>query len=115
MTMFSWAPTTSIIASFSLILLGLSGCKKPWMGKYTSPGYDNCMLLEYVEVYADQSADVKYLGLRHEANFSAYFREEDSVLNIRELNKEWFFKWNGNDTLFEVSNIDPYCFLVKSK
>jgi hypothetical protein len=113
--MFSWAPIAPIFAAFSLALLGLSGCKKPWMGKYASPGFNDCMLLEYVEVYPDRSADVKYLGLRHEANFPAYFREEDSVLIILELNKEWFFKWKGNDTLFEISNIDPYCFLVKSE
>lgn len=100
---------------FSLLALGLNGCKpKPWQGKFVA-SRDKCMLLDFVEVHADQTADVKYDALEDVANFAASYNSDDSLLLIRELNKEWAFKWNGNDTLFEVSNIDPYCYLVKEK
>lgn len=77
-----------------------------------APPENQCYLLEFVEVHMDNTADVKYEALKDVANFAAYFRTSDSLLNIRELNKDWFFRYR-NDTLFEVSNIDPYCFLVK--
>jgi len=105
----------AITALFSPLLVGLNGCKpKPWQGKFVA-SRPNCMLLESVEVHPDETADVKYEALEEVANFAAHFNNDDSLLLIRELNKEWAFKWNGNDTLFEVSNIDPYCYLVKEK
>ncbi len=104
-----------VILIFSISLLLLPGCKKePWQGKFVAPEGNQCYLLDYVVVHQDNTADVKYEALKDDANFAAYYRESDSILNIREINKDWFFKYR-NDTLFEVSNLDPFCFLVKEK
>ena len=65
-------------------------------------------------VHADNTADVQYEALKEPANFDAKFNDKDSVLLIRELNREWIFQYR-HDTLFEVSNLDPFCFLVKEK
>lgn len=98
-----------------LIFLTISGCKKkPWEGKFVAPEGNSCFLLDFVKVYPDNTADVKYEALKHEVNFAANFFPEDSILTIRELNREWFFKYR-NDTLFETSNLDPFCILVKEK
>lgn len=79
-----------------------------------APPENNCYLVEWINVYPDNTTDVKYEALKDEANFESMFREEDSLLFIRELNREWIFKLS-HDTLFEVNNVDPYCFLVKEK
>lgn len=98
------------------LLLFLCGCEaKPWQGKFVAPPGDKCYVLESIDVHGDQTADVKYEALNDFANFPILFREEDSILFVRELNREWAFKWNGNDTLYDVSNQDPYCFLVREK
>lgn len=93
----------------------MAGCKeKAWEGKFVAPQHNNCYLLEYVKIYPDKTADVKYEALQEEANFESMYDEKDKILYIRELNKEWAFRLS-NDTLFEISNLDPYCFLVKEK
>lgn len=104
-------------AVFSAALfLFLCGCEaKPWQGKFKAPKDNTCFLLESVEIYGDNTADVKYEALKDIANFPTRFQEEDSILIIRELNRQWAFKWTGHDTLFEISNQDPFCFLVKEK
>ena len=96
------------------LFLFLCGCEtKPWQGKYVAPKGDQCLVLEFVEVHGDETADVKYQALGEVGNFPAYFSEADSLLLVRQLNREWAFKWNGNDTMYEVSNQDLYCFLVR--
>lgn len=70
--------------------------------------------MEYIEVYPDRTADVKYESLKGPVNFEADFDTLNQVLVIRELNKQWGFKLS-NDTLYEVSNIDSFCILVKEK
>ena len=98
------------------LFLFLCGCEaKPWQGTFKAPKGDQCFLLESVKIHGDNTADVKYEALKETANFPVKFFEEDSILVIQELNRQWAFKWNGRDTLFEVSNQDPFCFLVKEK
>lgn len=92
------------------------GCgAKPWQGKFVAPKGDQCYVLEFVEIHGDQTADVKYEALNDIANFPISYREEDSIVFVRELSREWAFKWNGNDTLYDVSNQDPFCVLVREK
>lgn len=96
------------------LFLFLCGCgAKPWQGKFVAPHDNQCFLLDFVEIHGDQTADVKYEALKDVANFPTHFREEDSILIIRELNREWAFKWTGGDTLYEISNQDPFCILVR--
>ena len=111
-TTFSWVRLTAIPVLISLLA---SGCKDtPWEGKFEAPKENNCYLLEYIDFHPDKTADVKYEAMRESVNFESYFRETDSILFVRELNREWAFKYKS-DTLFEMSNQDPYCFLVKVK
>lgn len=107
--------TYSLARLMAIPLISLSiGCTKPWHGKYVAPEKNNCFLLQYVDVNGDNTADIKYQALNEEANFQCKFIEETNILYVRELTKEWAFRLS-NDTLFEVSNIDPYCYLVKEK
>jgi hypothetical protein len=103
---------TAIPALISFLFFGCT--EKPWQGKFIAPADNQCYLLEYIDIHGDATADVKYEALKESANFEAYFRDKDSMLFIRELNREWAFKLKS-DTLFEMSNQDPYCFLVKEK
>lgn len=102
------------IPCISASIIFISGCQRPWHGKFVAPAQNNCILLQYVDVNGDNTADVKYKALYEEANFECKFNEETSILYISELNKEWAFRLS-NDTLFEISNMDPYCFMVKEK
>lgn len=100
--------------SAGLFLL-MCGCgSKPWQGKFVAPGNSQCHILEFVEVHGDQTADLKYADLGEVGNFPTHYSESDSLLIIRQTNRQWAFKWNGNDTLYEVSGIDLYCFLVRA-
>lgn len=92
----------------------LVGCDKPWQGKFVAPEQNNCFLLQSVEVNGDNTADVKYEALQESANFECVFNEATGILYISELNREWALRLS-HDTLFDVSNQDPYCFLVKEK
>lgn len=91
----------------------LMGCTpKQFVGKYTERD-NSCILLEHIEVLPDRTVLEKYISVRDEVQFNAKFIGEDTLV-IPEQQRTWYFKLR-NDTLFEISNIDYRCFLVKEK
>lgn len=101
--------------AFALIILGSIwvGCTpKQFVGKYTERD-NSCILLEHIEVLPDRTVLEKYISVRDVVQFNAKFIGDDTLV-IPEQQRTWYFKLR-NDTLFEISNIDYRCFLVKEK
>lgn len=101
--------------TFTTLIIGsiLMGCTpKQFVGKYTERD-NSCILLEHIEVLPDRTVLEKYISVRDEVQFNAKFIGEDTLV-IPEQQRTWYFKLR-NDTLFEISNIDYRCFLVKEK
>lgn len=99
--------------TFSIIFLvcvSFMACTpKDFVGKFSERN-DSCILLEYVDVLPDRTVLSKYISIRDEVQFNAKFYGD--TLEIPEQQRTWYFKLK-NDTLYEISNIDYRCFLVR--
>lgn len=83
-------------------------------GKYVTP-QGSCIMLEYIEVKPDLTADLKYVSILEPANFYIGFRGADKdTMEVREPNRTWYFR-KSNDTIYEISNNDYMCYLVKEE
>lgn len=102
----------SLLPLFFVCTMLASCTPKQFVGKYTERE-NSCILLEYIEVLPDRTVLEKYISIRDEVQFNAKFIGEDTLV-IPEQQRTWYFKLR-NDTLFEISNIDYRCYLVKEK
>ncbi|MBL0911515.1 MAG: hypothetical protein IBJ09_04005 [Bacteroidia bacterium] len=83
-----------------------------YRGKYVAPE-GSCIMLEYIDVKPDLTADLKYISIWEPANFYISFRgEHKDTMEISEQNRTWYFR-KSNDTIYEISNNDYMCYLVK--
>ncbi len=99
------------ISSFLLILtvIALASCSsKPYVGRYNTR---HCILLEYIQLYPDYIAELKYMSIADPAAAPYEVLGEDTII-IKEINREWYFRYRG-DTLYELTRNDANCFLVK--
>lgn len=102
----------SLLPLFFVCTMLASCTPKQFVGKYTERE-NSCILLEHIEVLPDRTVLEKYISIRDEVQFNAKFIGEDTLV-IPEQQRTWYFKLR-NDTLFEISNIDYRCYLVKEK
>lgn len=94
------------------VLAIMSACTpKEFVGKFTERD-NSCILLEHIDVLPDRTVLSKYISIRDEVQFNAKFYGD--TLEIPEQQRTWYFKL-VNDTLYEISNIDYRCFLVKEE
>lgn len=94
------------------LLAYLTSCSKPIHGRYYSNG--ECFLIEWLEVYPDNTADIKYRALSEEFNVPCEI-QDDTVVIVKERNRTWYWVYR-NDTLKEGMHIDyPGCRLVKKR
>lgn len=95
---------------FSLGSIFMFSCSKPIHGRYYAN--EECFLLEWMEVYPDNTADLKYRGLSEEFNVPCHI-EDDTVIVVKERNRTWYWVYR-HDTLREGSHIDnPGCRMAK--
>lgn len=87
-----------LIISFSLM-----SCQS-WTGKFVSNG--NCTTLEYVELFPDKTADLKYYSAPFAVNKK--IQKKDSLFYIDSY--QFILR---NDTLREVSGLEFGCFMVR--
>ncbi len=85
------------------LCLGFASCQS-WTGKYVSGG--NCTTLEYVELFPDQTADLKYYSAPFAVNKKIH--KKDSLFYID--NYQFIVK---NDTLSEISGLEFGCFMLR--
>jgi hypothetical protein len=100
----------AVFALFILTLCVQLSCSKPIHGRYYAN--EECFLLEWMEVYPDNTADLKYRGLSEEFNVPCHI-EDDTVIVVKERNRTWYWVYR-RDTLREGSHIDsPGCRMAK--
>jgi len=98
--------------SGTITIFFLNSCQKPFHGKYLATG--DCFLLEWIKVYPDHTADIKYRALSEEFNVDCEI-QDDSVVVLKERNRTWYWVYR-RDTLREGSHNDnPFCRLIKTQ
>lgn len=89
-----------------VVLLALGSCKQPpWAGKFKS---QNCLTLEYVEFYQDNTADVRYYGASFATNHRMT-RQGDNRFHV----DYYTFELREDGRMYEVGGYDNECILSK--
>jgi hypothetical protein len=73
-----------IVGFAGLMILFFSCGRAEWANRYTST---NCMTLEYVEFYEDNTADIKYFGARFPTNHKLKRNGNLFFVNIYKLDR----------------------------
>lgn len=89
-----------------LVLLSSSCSKAEWTGRYIS---DNCMTLEFVELYEDGTADIRYHGSQYGTNHKMSKKGNKFFVNI------YTFEYREDGKLYEIGGYDMGCVLTKDK
>lgn len=98
---------------FSILFAGLiflsTGCTYPnYTGKFIAN--DNCTLIDYVQVFPDKTADIRFKGIKEAPNWDLKVKiSRDTVLRIH---NEYEFIYR-NDSLIEKSRVDIDCICIR--
>lgn len=100
----------SYICAFILTIF-LSSCQWPeYVGTYYST---NCNMLERVEIFPDQTIDLRYFGMGFSVNRPARIHKNIiTVLNRESGAVEYEFEYKSG-ALYEISGMDLNCILKK--
>ncbi len=89
-----------------LVIFSYSCGRAEWAGRYKS---DNCMTLEYVEFYEDNTADVKYYGATFPTNHKLRKKDNLFFVNI------YKFELREDGKMYEESGHEMGCVLSRDK
>ena len=89
------------------VLLLFYSCKKAeWAGRYNST---NCMAVDYVEFYEDNTADIKYYGASFPTNHKLMKSKNVFYVNV------YAFELRQDGKMHEISGFEMGCVLVKDE
>lgn len=89
------------------ITLLFYSCKKAeWAGRYKST---NCMAIDYVEFYEDNTADIRYYGASFATNHKLIKDKNTFYVSV------YAFELRQDGKMYEKSGYDMGCVLVKDK